>query len=97
MNKENIICPICKRDTPSEHQEKHHLTPKSQKGKGTVKVCRSCGDMVHKLFTLKELKNNYNTIEKIVAHPDVQKWIQWVQKKPNDFSICMARKKKRRR
>jgi len=97
MSRENIDCPICKRDTPPNYQEKHHLTPKSKKGKETVLVCCSCGDMVHKLFTLKELKKTYNTIEKILTHEEVQKWIEWVQKKPTDFSICMARKKKRRR
>ena len=98
MTKEPIIvCPICKRDTPPHYQERHHLKPKCKKGKETVWVCKSCGDMVHKLFTLKELAKVYNTVEKILEHSEVHKWIEWVQRKPDDFSICMARKKKRRR
>ena len=97
MPQENIECPICKRETPSQHQEKHHLIPRSKKGKKTVLVCRSCGDMIHKLFTLKELAKKYNTVEAILTHEDVQKWIIWISKKPDDFSVCMARKKSRNR
>ena len=96
-DKPNIDCPICGRDTPSKYQEKHHLIPKSKKGKITIRLCKSCGDMLHKIFSLKELAKEYNTLEAILSHPDVQKWIKWVRKKPYDFSICMARKKKKRR
>lgn len=92
---ELIQCPICKRDVPDEYQEKHHLTPKRKKGKETVLVCCNCGDMLHQLFTNKELAKKYNNIEKIVANAEVQKWIEWVSKKPNSFSVCMKTKKKR--
>lgn len=88
-------CPICTRIVPEDCWEKHHLTPKCKKGKETVNVCVSCGDMIHKLIPLNLLKTEYNSIEKLLSHPDIQKWITWVQKKPNDFSICMKRKKKR--
>ena len=94
--KDNIDCPICKRDIPPEYQEKHHITPKCKKGKVKVPVCCTCGDMVHKLFTNKELEKQYNSIEKISEHPDVVKWVNWVSKKPYDFSVCMATKKRRR-
>lgn len=92
---EEISCPICKRITPSEYLEKHHFIPRSKKGKETVLVCCSCGDMLHKLFTNKELAKKYNSLETILASEDVQKWVAWVSKKPNDFSICMAAKKKK--
>ena len=101
----NIICPICKRDTPEQHQEEHHLIPKglSRRNKyakkddvkETVTLCTSCGDQLHKLFTTKELADMYNTIVAIVSNEDVQKWIGWISKKPNDFSVCMKEKKKR--
>jgi hypothetical protein len=88
-------CPICSRDVPEGCWEKHHLIPKCKKGKDTVLVCVSCGDMVHKVISLKELKTTYNTIEKIQQHSGIQNWVKWVQKKPNDFSICMKGKKGR--
>lgn len=101
MNKELTECSICERLTPPEHQEKHHMFPrktrKSKKEAVTILVCCSCGDMLHKLFTNKELLKHYNTLEKILANDDVQKWIEWIQKKPDDFHVCMATKKRRRR
>jgi len=95
MPKENIICPICKRETPDDCQEKHHLIPKSKKGHEIILVCCSCGDMLHQLFSIKELSKKYNTLEAILANQDVQNWITWIAKKPNDFTICMARKKRK--
>jgi len=95
MKDANIDCPICHRSTPSVYQEKHHLIPKVKGGKGTIILCKCCGDILHKLFTIKELEKKYNTLESIQANEDVQKWVAWISKKPNDFSVCMATKKRR--
>ena len=89
-----INCTLCDRDTPAEYQEKHHLTPKCKKGKDTDAVCVDCGDQIHQLFTNKQIKNDYNTIEKLKANEKIQKWIKWVKKRKT-FGICMKRKKKR--
>ena len=90
-----FYCPICKRLAPKAFQEEHHLVPKSKKGKETVTVCVNCGDMIHKIFTNQELKLEYNSVKKILSHPDTKKWIEWISKKPADFSVCMKRLKKR--
>lgn len=94
-NDEPFTCPVCRREVPLEFQEKHHLVPKSKKGKETIILCRSCGDQLHKLFTNKQLEKTYKTIEAILSNEDVQRWILWISKKPMDFRICMATKKKR--
>jgi len=91
----NSSCPICKREVPEGCWEKHHLIPKSKKGKETLLVCISCGDAIHKLIPLKELEKEYNTLEKILSNDKIQNWVKWVSKKPNDFSICMRAKKSR--
>ena len=91
-----ITCPICKRLTPEKYQEKHHLVPRAKKGKETERVCINCGDMVHKTFTNNELRDVYNTIEAIKAHPAIQKWIKWIRKKPDSFSVCMKSKKRKK-
>jgi len=103
----NTNCPICKRVVPEGFWEKHHLVPaclgkrnKYKKALGDdidkkILVCVSCGDQLHKLFTEKELADNYNTMVKILANPEVQNWVKWVEKKPNDFSITMKSKKKK--
>ena len=86
------ICPICKRNIPKEYIEKHHLIPKSKKGKETILVCIDCGNQVHLLFSIKELKNKYNTLDKLLENDKVQTWAKWVYKK-KDFGICMKKKK----
>ena len=91
----NNQCPICDRITPDCYMEKHHLIPKCRKGKITELMCCDCHDMIHQLFTEKELERKYFTIESILAVSDIQKWIKWIQKKPDHFRITMKRKKKR--
>ena len=88
-------CQICDRDTPENFLEKHHLTPKAKHGAklDTIFVCCNCGDQLHQLFTNKELAKTYNTLEKILANEKIIKWIKWIQNKPNDFSVCMKKKK----
>jgi predicted HNH restriction endonuclease len=97
-------CEICQRDTPEQYQEKHHLIPKTicKRNKYakepqdiTIEVCKNCGDMLHKLFSIKDLADSYNTLEKILSNDDVKKWVVWANKKPNDFNVCMRDKKKR--
>ena len=96
MNQMNQInCSICNRLTPINYIEKHHLKPKCKKGKETILVCNSCGDMIHKLFTISELNKNLNTLDAIKSNERIQKWIKWINKKPNDFKICMKNKKRK--
>jgi hypothetical protein len=90
-----ITCPICQRETPSEAQEKHHLIPKSKKGKEVVLVCCDCGDMVHKIFTNKQLALTFNSIDNIILNEKIIKWVKWIQKKPVTFGINMKNKKRR--
>ena len=92
---DTYLCPICERITPFVYTEKHHLVPRCKKGKDIVRLCKNCARILHKIFSNKELQKEYNTIEKIKSDPDIQKWIAWISKKPNDFSVCMATKKRR--
>ena len=93
--KPDLNCTLCDRLTPPEHQEKHHLVPKSRKGTETILLCRNCGDQVHKLFSNKELEQHYNTVASLLANPGIQKWINWVQRQ-DSFTFSMKSKKQRR-
>jgi hypothetical protein len=88
-------CQICQRKTPQDYLEKHHLIPKEKHGAGmgTIFVCCSCGDQIHNLFSNKQLAKEYNTIEKILSNENINKWIRWIRNKPDDFRVCMRRKK----
>ena len=87
------LCPICRRDTPANLQEYHHLIPKCKKGKSKILLCSDCADQLHQLFTIQELTKHYNTLEKLLAAEKVDKWAKWVYNKR--FGICMATKKAR--
>jgi len=95
-------CPICERIPPS--LEKHHLLPKPYRNraeyrrylkKETIHICIDCADMLHQLFTNKELAIEYCTLEKIIANSKIQKWIKWIENKKK-FGICMKTKKRRK-
>jgi len=87
-------CTICKRKVPPQFQEKHHLVPKSRKGKKTILVCSNCGNQLHKLFTNREMERTYHTVEAIIGDERVQKWIKWVGKRKS-FRVPTKTKKKR--
>lgn len=89
----DINCALCNRPTPKKYAEKHHVIPKSKGGKDYEMVCAPCGDQVHLLFTNKELKTSFNTIEKLKSDERVQKWIKFISKR-NDYHVCMKTKKR---
>lgn len=92
---EKIYCKMCGREIPDKRcLERHHLTPVAKGGKETDSVCIDCGDQIHMLFTNNELRDVYNSIEKLKEHPAIQKWIGWIRSK-KEFGVCMKKKKRK--
>lgn len=70
----------------------HHLIPRvkcSDKYKGIkndesnhVMLCRQCHDQVHALWSENELRDSYNTLEKLLAAPEFAKFVEWKKKHP---------------
>jgi hypothetical protein len=84
-------CELCKRFMPLTF---HHLVPKSthklvvkrklftkdevnQRG---IDICRPCHSSIHKLIDHKQMAFEYNSLEKLLEHEGVQKWIAWAEK-----------------
>jgi hypothetical protein len=63
----------------------HHLVPKSKGGRQTRGLHRICHRQIHALFSHTELVQHYSTIEALLQHPEIQKFVEWVRKKPPDF------------
>jgi hypothetical protein len=42
-----------------------------------------CHSKIHSCITETELANEFNSLEKLISHPEIQKWIIWKQKHPN--------------
>lgn len=88
-------CELCIREFDTLYR--HHLVPKQRGGKkGPVaQLCWSCKDMVHVLFTNKELEREYNTIELLLKTDRIQKYVKWIQKQKSE-RVTMSLKKRRR-
>ena len=99
-------CKICLREELK--LTKHHLIPKathkkyrrrgeySQEEMQTrlLLVCRTCHSQIHALLSEKELATDYNTVEDLLAHPEVTKYTAWIRKRK--FSGRVPVRKRRR-
>lgn len=94
-------CALCHRDIPHNKIEKHHLIPKTFKGKDLVELHSVCHKAIHATFTERELQHHYHTIARLLEHENIQKFVKWIAKKPTDYNMKMKdtkdRKRKRRR
>ncbi len=52
-----------------------------------------CHDKIHRVFTGKELKQHYYTIERLQLHEAMQQFIRWIRKKEPQFYDVSRRKK----
>jgi len=87
-------CAICQRVT--QHLVFHHLEPgkKRRRTQDGIRVCHQCGDQVHLMFTNRELRSQYNTLEKLLASGKVQRYVRWVKDRPVEARYTLKRKKK---
>jgi hypothetical protein len=87
-------CPLCNREL-AEPIVRHHLIPPSKGGRDTptVPMHKICQAKVHAVFTETELKNYYNTVDRIKEHEDITKFIKWVSKKEGGFFDTTIKKK----
>ena len=87
------ICALCGRELGTQWN-KHHLVPKSQKGKETINLHLVCHRQIHALFSEKELARHYHTIERLLEHEDMAKFVRWIASKPINFYPKTRRKKR---
>jgi hypothetical protein len=79
------VCPLCERPIPEGHLDKHHLVPRVKGGKHTEVIHLACHRQIHAVLSNRELEAHYNTVDALLTHPDIQKFVAWIKKKPNDF------------
>ncbi len=91
---QELICPLCERVIPASQRDAHHLIPKSKGGRHTEFLHRICHQQVHALLTESELARQFNSMETLLAHPEIGVFVAWVKTKPGDF---MERTRKSRR
>ena len=83
-----MLCELCGSE---ESDNFHHLIPRSVHGNKWFKkrftreqmrtgidVCRHCHHAIHDLVPdEKALGRHHNTVEKLLAHPEVARYVEW--------------------
>jgi hypothetical protein len=75
-----MICELCGREVTV--LTTHHLVPRSRRGSGkdVVGLCKACHGMIHRLFTNKELAENFHDLDRLKSHPYILRFVSWVRK-----------------
>ncbi|MEQ8767902.1 MAG: hypothetical protein RL885_28620 [Planctomycetota bacterium] len=82
-------CRLCGRRRPLTF---HHLIPRSlhsnkwfkkryareelQRG---IDICRDCHSAIHRFASEKELGRDWNTVEALLAHEEIGKFVRWLR------------------
>ncbi|TWU02688.1 hypothetical protein [Stieleria varia] len=86
-------CKLCQRRTLRGTTE-HHLIPRMchsnkwfkknfsrDQMRQTISVCRDCHGAIHRYIPKqKVLGRDFNTVEKLLAHDELAKFVRWVSK-----------------
>ena len=93
-NTEERTCGLCGR--AAIDLTRHHLIPRTrhknkrnkkmfdrQEIHQTVDLCRPCHRHVHQTVDNQTLEREYNTVEDLLAHPDIKKFVDWIRTKPH--------------
>jgi len=75
----DATCAYCGRTgAPKTHG--HHVVPKCKGGKETRPTCGSCGSFIHATWSHNELRDEFDTVEKVLADGRFQKYLGWLRK-----------------
>jgi hypothetical protein len=85
-------CVFCKRQVPTRG---HHVVPRCKKGREIVPACYSCEDFIHKTWSHNELRDTFNTVEKIRADERFQKFLKWLYKQQHTAAFRTRRNRGR--
>lgn len=89
-------CPLCGRMLGETNIDRHHLIPKSRKGKDQYPIHKICHRKIHATFTEKELARRLNTWELLKEQPEIKVFVEWVQKKDPGYYDGSSNSKRKR-
>ena len=78
-------CPLCGRPLGTVNIDRHHLIPKSLKGREQFPIHKICHRKIHATFSERELLRAYHTWEALRGDDAIRAFIDWVAKKPPAF------------
>lgn len=88
-----MLCELCQAE---EAHNFHHFIPRTlhsnkwfkrrytrEQMQEGVQVCKQCHQTIHDLIPKeKELGRHYNTMDKLLAHPQVAGYVKWKRERP---------------
>ena len=101
-------CPICGRVHGGEMQW-HHLKPVTfrtrtkqvHESDNQILIHKMCHQKIHATFPEHDLLNYYHTVDRLLEHDEMQKFVKWIGKKEPDYydknDDTKHRKRKRKR
>lgn len=57
-------------------------------------MCRPCHTHLHGVLSEKELASAFNTRERLLAHPEIRRFVDWLSSRPAGFKPKGGRKKR---
>lgn len=73
------VCALCGRYGQGLPLERHHLVPENRRESPVAMVCSPCHDQLHALFTNEELREAYDTVEKLRGADRLQDYLSWIR------------------
>src|SRR4051812_24666861 len=98
------VCEFCGRvDTKLP---RHHLIPRARHRRGAIRrhfdkaeltgrlamLCRACHKFVHTVLSERQLAKEYNTVEQLLLHPEITKFVSWVARRPSGLRVSSSRR-----
>ena len=99
------VCELCKR--AGTELTRHHLIPRARHRKGEIRrhfdkaeltgrlamVCRACHKFVHTVLSERQLANEYNTVNQLLSHPEIARFVNWVEKRPSGLRVSSRKRR----
>ena len=103
MSQPVVSCELCGRREPS--LTRHHLIPRTRHRNKRVKklysredmtgrvlwLCRPCHHHVHRTLSEKQLALEYNQRDKLLEHPEIKQFVEWLSTRPVGFKPRSSR------
>jgi hypothetical protein len=79
-----VLCWLCSREIGALTQW-HHPIPKSRGGREKVAVHPICHRTLHATFSNSDLEKRFSSVDTLLAHDEIAKFVNWLANKPADF------------
>ncbi len=86
-----LYCWLCSRPMGGV-VEWHHPVPKSRGGREKQPIHPICHQAVHSNFTNSDLEKRFSTVEALLGHDEIRRFVDWVVGKPPDFHAPTRKK-----